>query len=322
MARIGLVLGGGGITGAAFHFGALLALRMATGWDPDAAEVVVGTSAGAFVTAMVRGGALRLGTMIGDGESRESAEAWLRAHLYRPSSHRSQGVLRWLRRGVLPGLRRPDLGLVLGSPGLYRTDGIEEWVAATLGPAAETWPSRPTVVVAYDLVARRRVAFGTEAAPEVPLRRAVAASSAVPFVYEPVRIDDRWYVDGGVASGTHADLVLGSPEPLDLVIVVAPMAALDGRPGVRFHEDIFDRVGRRALRAELERIRRAWPATDVVVLRPDARVLRVARPNPMSIDAAIPSFLATLRSMRDELASPGTWSVLEHHLPARPAPGT
>ena len=35
VSSVGLVLGGGGITGAAFHFGTLLALRMATGWDPN-----------------------------------------------------------------------------------------------------------------------------------------------------------------------------------------------------------------------------------------------------------------------------------------------
>ena len=41
MSRVGLVLGGGGVTGAAFHFASLFALQMATGWNPDDAEVVV-----------------------------------------------------------------------------------------------------------------------------------------------------------------------------------------------------------------------------------------------------------------------------------------
>jgi len=46
MPRIGLVLGAGGIVGHAFHAGVLGALAEVTGWDPRAAEVVVGTSAG------------------------------------------------------------------------------------------------------------------------------------------------------------------------------------------------------------------------------------------------------------------------------------
>ena len=51
------------MAGGAYHFGTLLALEMATGWDPDDAEVIVGTSSGAFVAAMVRGKAMDFQSM-------------------------------------------------------------------------------------------------------------------------------------------------------------------------------------------------------------------------------------------------------------------
>lgn len=312
MSSVGLVLGGGGITGAAYHFGTLLAIQMATGWDPDDAEVIIGTSSGSFAGAMVRGHALSLDTLVGPSGSVDEAAEWLRSRLYQRAT--PGGMLRWVRRGLLPGITRPNLNLVLGSPALYKTAGIEEWVTGTLGRLGETWPDKPTVIIGFDLDTRERVAFGTEAAPEVPLCQAVAASSAVPFVYEPVRIDGRWYVDGGVASGTNADLLLAHPEPLDLIIVVAPMAASESRPGSRFYEDLFDRAGRTALAGELDLIRSTWPDADLLVLRPDDRVLEESRPNPMSVEAAIPSFLVTLRSMRDELAHSSTWDLLEKHL--------
>ncbi|MDH3959445.1 MAG: patatin-like phospholipase family protein, partial [Actinomycetota bacterium] len=54
--RIGLVLGGGGLTGTAFHAGVLAALDELTGWDPRTAELVVGTSAGATSAALLRAG--------------------------------------------------------------------------------------------------------------------------------------------------------------------------------------------------------------------------------------------------------------------------
>jgi hypothetical protein len=76
----------------------------------------------------------------------------------------------------------------------------------------------------------------------------------------------------------------------------------------------MDRAGRGALAIELDLVRRTWPDTDVLVLRPDDRVLAVSRPNLMAADGAIPAFLATLRSMRDELAHPSVWSVLEKHI--------
>jgi NTE family protein len=160
--------------------------------------------------------------------------------------------------------------------------------------------------------------FGTEAAPETTLAEAVAASAAVPFVYEPVRIEDRWYADGGMGSGTSADLLLAHPEPLDLVIIVAPFAATAPRSGGRIYEDMFDRVGRKALAAERALLAQKWPDTDVVVLRPDESVLDISRPNPMSAGAAIPTFLATLTSMKRQLARSSLWSTLTRHLVISP----
>ena len=118
------------------------------------------------------------------------------------------------------------------------------------------------------------------------------------------------------------DLILATPEPLDLVIVVAPMAASSARSGGRFYEEMFDQVGRTALEAELKRVRREWPDTEILVLRPDDRILEESRPNPMAVDAAIPSFLVTLRSMRDQLSHEDTWDVLARHVVADTAAST
>lgn len=309
---MGLVLGGGGITGAAFQFGTLLALQLATGWDPNQSDVVIGTSCGALTGALVRGSQLNLETFVGQAATREEVAAMLRERVFRRA--RPSGTMRWLRRGVLPGLRRPDLNLVLGSPAVFSSLGIADWVADALGDMAADWPSRPTVIVAYDLKKRERTPFGTEAAPPAELRKAVAASAAVPGIFQPVWIEGRWFVDGGIASGTSVDLVLGSERPLDLIIVIAPLAASERRPGARFYEDIFDRFGRSALEAEIALVKQHWPATDILVLRPDQRVLAATRPNPMSTEAAVPAFLRTIRSMKHELAASPTWNLLARHL--------
>jgi NTE family protein len=204
--------------------------------------------------------------------------------------------------------------LAVASPARYTTAGIEEWLEERIGDLAHRWPSKPTIIPAYDVAARARVAFGTEGSPDTTLARAAAASSAVPMVFAPVEIDGRLYVDGGLASGTSADLVLGADPPLDLVIVSAPMASHETRRGARLYESVLDRVGVVALDAEVERIRETWPACDVVVLRPDADVLEETRPNPMGTHHAVPAFLETLRSMRRALAEPEVWRLLSAHL--------
>src|SRR6476646_10475234 len=52
--RVGVVLGAGGAVGHAFHAGVLAGIADATGWDARDAEVVVGTSAGSIVGALIR----------------------------------------------------------------------------------------------------------------------------------------------------------------------------------------------------------------------------------------------------------------------------
>ncbi len=54
--RRGLVLGGGGILGAAWMVGALKALEDVHGFDPRTADYIVGTSAGSVLTALLGAG--------------------------------------------------------------------------------------------------------------------------------------------------------------------------------------------------------------------------------------------------------------------------
>ena len=312
MSRVGLVLGGGGITGASYHLAALLAINMATGWHPNDAEVIVGTSAGSFVASTVRAGDLSIDSIVRPHEGREQVAERINKQIYQ--RQRPGGVVRWVRRGLLPSLRKPGVTLLLGSPAINHAGGIADWVEEQTGEGSNRWPDRATVIVAYDIVGGQRVAFGTEDAPDVSLKDAVAASSAVPVVFSPYEIDGRAYVDGGVVSGTHADLLLGNDNPLDLALILAPMAAEEPRDGARFYEGVFDRVGRSALDTELLAINAAWPDTEVLVLRPSPMVLEVMRPNPMDPAAAVPTFVRTLASLRNKLAKPEIWSVLDHHL--------
>lgn len=321
VSRVGLVLGGGGITGAAYELAALMSIRMATDWDPDEADVVVGTSSGAFAAALVRNRALNLDSLVLPDDEREDVADRIRSHVYTKGNR--GGVGQWVRYGIVPGVRRPGLTMFLGSPAPYSAVGVGEWVTQHIGvEAAASWPVKPTAIVAYDIASGQRAAFGTDEAPDVSLVDAVAASSAVPLVFRPYPIGDRLYVDGGVSSGTHADVVLGHPEPLDMVLVIAPMAAEVNRQRALFHEKMFDRVGMRSLTHEIELIKAEWPECDVVTLSPSPSVQNVMRPNPMDSTRAVATFTRTLISMKRTLARSDVWSRLSRHLSSRTAPAT
>jgi NTE family protein len=292
---------------------ALMSIEMATGWDPDGAEVVVGTSAGSFVAALLRHRELTLDSLVHRGDTREDVAERISNRLFVRNPGVTVGT--WVRNGLLPGIRRPGVTLLLGSPAPFQASGLAEWVRDRIGDGpAESWPSAPTVIVAYDIRERRRVAFGTTAAPSTGIADAVAASSSIPVMFRPYEMGGRAYVDGGVVSGTHADLVLGNRNPLDLVLILAPMAAHEEREGALFHERMFDRVGRTALEDEIRLIEERWPEADVVVLRPTPQSLAAMRPNPMDPRAAVPSFVRTLIGMRRTLARPDVWPVLRRHL--------
>lgn len=313
MSRVGLVLGGGGITGAAYEMAALMALRIATEWDPNLAEVVVGTSSGAFVSSLVRHDALTLDSLVHPTDERDDVAERIRSHVY--SKDASATVGKWMRYGLVPGVRNPGLTMFLGSPARYGAGGIATWVNSQIGETAgRSWPRRPTAIVAHDLEKGTRVAFGTEGSPETGIAHAVAASSAVPLVFRPYLIGEGWYVDGGISSGTHADLVLGIGEPLDLVLIVAPMAAQVHRARARFHEKMFDRVGVRALREEIALIEHTWPECEIVTLFPSPSVQNAMRPNPMDASRAVATFMRTLISMKRTLARPDIWDRLERHV--------
>lgn len=313
MSTVGLVLGGGGVTGAAYEIAALMAIRMATDWDPNQADVVVGTSSGAFVTSLVRHDALTLDSLVLPADDRDDVTERIRSHVY--TRDPSARLAEWLRYGLVRGVRNPGLTMLLGSPARYSTTGLGQWLTNHIGEAAaNSWPPTPTAIVAYDLHRGARVVFGTEGAPEVTIADAVSASSAVPLVFRPHQIGDAQYVDGGITSGTHADVVLGHHEPLDLILVVAPMAAEVQRHRAMFHEKMFDRVGSRSLNDEVASIKAAWPDTAVVTLYPSPSVQDAMRPNPMDASRAVSTFMRTLISMRRTLALPEVWSTLEHHL--------
>jgi NTE family protein len=80
-------------------------------------------------------------------------------------------------------------------------------------------------IVAVDRGTGRRVVFGGPGAPEATVAQAVQASCSVPWIFAPVTIDGREYVDGGVWSNTNLDVAPAARETR--VLCLNPIASLD-----------------------------------------------------------------------------------------------
>jgi NTE family protein len=275
MSGIGLVLGGGGVVGQAYHAGVLAMLEHDVGWDPRKADVVVGTSAGSITGVLLRSGV----------PASELAAWTVRAPLSADS-----GVLHRIAGADIPEFppfrplhalaRRPDLpsremlrnaaatpwrfrprvaALALLAPGDH---DIVEKLAMLHEVEGQSWPERDFWVCAVRRRDGRRVVFGRAGNPEAPLHLAIAASCALPGYFAPVKIDDDSYIDGGAHSPTNAAVL--RDRDLDLVVVVSPMSGPSGVPldmygASRWHAG---RLARREVNALRSR------GADVVVFRP------------------------------------------------------
>jgi len=228
--RVGLVLGGGGLVGLAYHAAALTALETDVGWDGREADVVVGTSAGSIAGALLRRGfgAIDLASTAVGAEvgSASGLDELLRAGATLPPVGLRTFVrpVRVPHPSLLAGIvRRPTrvdpIGLAAGllRDGAIGGEGHRAHLATAIG---DEWPDEPTWICTVRQRDLRRVVFGRDAWGS--LSDAVVASCAVPGYFTPPRIDDVTYLDGGVHSPTNAATLVD--RELDLVIVVSPMS--------------------------------------------------------------------------------------------------
>jgi NTE family protein len=310
--RRGLVLGAGGVLGAAWSVGALASLREVTGWDPtvDQPEVLIGTSAGSVLVSMLACGT-SLDALIANqrGESLPEGPSLDYRHddaagALPPRPHLRIGSRGLLRAAVRhPRRMSPTAALTAllpeGRGSLDPVRHLVEQALAELGGAQ--WPESPaTWVVAMDYDTGRRVVFGREGSPTATLPDAVVASCSIPAWYAPVPIDGRRYVDGGVCSSTSVDLLAGAG--LDEVWVLAPMAdaGLDRpRSTVARLERRYRRTVTRRMEREADKVRAT--GTAVHLIAPGPHDLTTMGANLMDPTRRKPVFEASLATTAEAI---------------------
>jgi NTE family protein len=264
-----LVLAGGGTLGEAWMRGLLDGAGTAAGIDFRDCEYFVGTSAGSIVAAFLAAGRApdsgaearaardfaEAADPDGDRPGRFAGLARLGAALATPvapialaSAGPGGAVARAVALKATPPVKRslPGLGRLIDAEGA-RFDGRLR-------------------IVAVDRRNGRRVVFGAPDAPEATVGQAVLASCSVPWIFAPVKIGDREYVDGGVWSPTNLDAAparRGSE-----ILCLNPTASL---PAARA----------RALRA----FSRSAAATETLVLRARGATVRTIGPDARSAEA-------------------------------------
>ena len=292
--NVALVLGGGGAAGNAWEIGIVAGLAEG-GLDlTEAADLVVGTSAGATAAAQVRSGistAELLASVLSPpvqpaGQNRE-----------RPPSLPMATVFERMRAIGAAATSAADLQSAMGAFGLESDSMLEPGAGQRRAEVASRlprpeWPERPMIVTAVDAHTGELAAFDRDSG--VDLVDAVTASTALPGLVPTVSINGRRYIDGGVRSKENADLASGYAN----VVVLSP---LGGRGADRAGQ--FEGLRRPPewgvdLASEVEALRKQ--GSHVEVITPDADSRAAMGTNQMDPANRIPAARAGFAQGKQE----------------------
>lgn len=294
-----LVLASGGTLGEAWMSGVLAGIEDATGHDFRTTEAVVGTSAGALIAAALVAGERprrprtptgRRELPAGESSGKVASEGSTRlATQWLPAPRTVlQSVAREAFR--LAGAAATPLAPMALAAGANGSTALR---AALLGRAPGSDTSLTAIrerveragarfdgrlrVVAVDRANGRRVVFGAPGSPAVTVAEAVQASCSVPWIFAPVSIHGREYVDGGVWSNTNLDVAPASRATQ--VLCLNPIASLDIAMGspfgmLRAIAGSTAALETLSLRSRGARVRMIGPAHDIA---------RVMAPNLMDV---------------------------------------
>jgi predicted acylesterase/phospholipase RssA len=343
--RMGLCLCGGGITGAMWEVGALAAFEQAfEGFRASQFDVYVGASSGATVATALSGGlpAQRLYRALLDPA--DDFFPLQRHHLLGLDQLELKRVA-WsimgaVRRSLTTATSRPlqiDLWHEIDRfydslpAGLFTIDAYEQFLSEFMGrrgiPKDFAEMPRRLALVANDLDAGRRVVFGRQDLAGVAVPRAVAASSAVPVLYAPVRIGERDYIAGGVGEVGHVDVA--ADMDCDLVLIVNAVVPVQTGGQVRVptghgpqrrirdkgmlwvYNQSWRMVTQARLQKGLEAFRAEHPNVDVALLEPERDAASMFMYSPMNF--------AARRTILEEAYSTTLQQLRNPEFPARRA---
>lgn len=319
--KTALVLAGGGLTGAVYEIGALRAIDdLLVDRTVNDFDVFVGTSAGALVC-----------TFLAQGISpHEIMDALAGEHATLPPIRR-RDLFSINRKDLLQwGLRIPRTLLGAGShylrhmsdmtlfdivwlllevlpSGFYDNQALEKYLDRVLKSQGKSTQfhdiERELYIIATDLDNGHRTVFSREQHSEVPITRAVAASSAVPVLYKPVRIDGHDYVDGAARGSASLDIAI--EHGATLVVCINPMVPLDnsehsnipilGKDGAYVSDKGLSAIAQQitritahsALHYHIKQLRKTHPEVDIILIEPSRHDYKMFFYNAMRYSARL-----------------------------------
>ena len=300
--RFGLALAGGGPLGAFYEVGTLHAIGEAfDGFDLTDLDMYVGVSSGAMIAAGLVNGydTTDIGVVFIHNASLD--------YPVRPGLFLRPAFREYLTRiASVPSLAADILKDYLRDPGKGWAEAINPLGRLVPTGLCDNRPferflarmftghgrsndfrdlRRKLYVVATELDTGKSVRFGEHGYDDVPISRAIQASTALPGLYPPVVIDGRTYADGALIRTMNASLLLDAGA--DFVVCINPLVAFDAssvprrKDGSRKHLDLsrgglptvmsqtFRAMIQSRMQVGMRTYKQSYPGADVILFEPD-----------------------------------------------------
>lgn len=306
--KTALVLAGGGITGVVYEIGALRAIDdLLVDYTVNDFDIYVGTSAGSLVSAFVANGFSPAEIMqVMDARHPEISGIQVDDIFHTNLSgiiQRLSKFPRTLYHIVRHNITHPtslaisdilwELTQVLPA-GIYDGRALERYLRNILTSPGNTNRfdrlTKELYIVATALETGERTVFGLGGKSIVPISQAVAASSAVPILYRPVRIFDRDYLDGGLHGSASVDLAIEAGAKL--VVCINPLVPLNTSSFDNPHlvrdagiQGILNQTVRTlayaGIRYHIKNLQMKYPDVDIILIQPSWDDVRMFSVGPM-----------------------------------------
>ncbi len=343
-----LVLAGGGITGLTYEIGALRALDdLLVGVTVNDFDIYVGTSAGSFVSALLANGVTPTEMALGIEGSNRRLRPPTRWTIYRPNvreaAARTLKIPQLLREIAWEVTRHPSrlnpielIGMLspLVPSGFFTSSELIHYLEKVFSSEGLVDDFRllekELHIVTCAIDSGERVIFSRFKNEDIPISLALAASSAIPMLFKPVRINGVDYVDGGIKGISAIDVAVA--RGATLIVIINPVVPVDTRhltapEGVRgqLGEHLSD-TGMRGVYNQVMRgmlhdgmldhirlVRNRHPDVDILLIEPRADDEKMFFHELMSFSARL-----MVLQHGYELVSTGlqdTWGYLRRVLP-------
>ena len=295
--KTGMALAGGGPLGGFYELGALCALKDSiNSLNLNNLDVYVGVSSGSFLVSALANGITTEEIADIFAFNKKTETPFNPDHFLRPAYKlfmkkamdipfvAYDALFSWLKEpfhtSVVDILEK--FGSILPN-GAFNNTSLEKFIRQVLSSKHSTNDfrklKRKLYIVACDINTGKIATFSTDENSDVPISKAVQASSALPGLYAPVNIKGNFYVDGALRRTMNASAALNND--VQLLFAVNPIVPFENEHASHEKSKLlkaglpmilsqtFRSIVQSRLKSGLEKYTTHYPEADIILIEPN-----------------------------------------------------